>query len=59
MTDEKKTPREVRVKPTSHRPTKADMEEPVIIRKQDGSAPSPEELARSLGPVKLIEDPDA
>ena len=58
MTD-KLAPREVRVKPMSYRPSKADMEEPVVIRKQDGSAPSPEELARSLGPVKVVVDPEA
>ncbi len=56
---DKQEPREVRVKPMSYRPTKADMEEPVVICKADGSAVSPEELARSLGPVKLVEDPDA
>ena len=59
MTDNRRTPREVQVKPQSYRPTKAEMEEPVVIRKADGSAVSPEELARSLGPVKLVEDPDA
>ena len=58
MTD-KPAPREVRVKPMSYRPTKADMDEPVTVRKADGSPASPEELARSLGPVKLVEDPEA
>ncbi len=56
---EKAAPREVRVKPMSYRPIKAEMEEPVVIRKADGSPVSPEELARSLGPVKLVEDQGA
>lgn len=56
---DKPTVREVRVKPMSYRPTKAEMNEPVSIRKADGSAVSPEELARSLGPVKVVVDPEA
>ena len=56
---EKPAPREVRAKPMSYRPTKAEMEEPILIRKADGSSPSPEELAKSLGPVKLVEDSEA
>ncbi|MDE0270131.1 MAG: hypothetical protein OXP11_02895 [Gammaproteobacteria bacterium] len=57
MSDDKPT---VRVKPHSHQPSKAELEEPVIIRKPDGSVPTPEELARvALRPMKVIEDPEA
>ena len=51
---------DVRVKPHSYQPSKAEKEEPVIIRKQDGAAPSPEELARvALRPMNIVEDADA
>ena len=57
MTDDEPT---VRVKPHSYQPSKAELEEPVIIRKPDGSAPSPEELARgALRPMNIVEDSDA
>lgn len=50
----------VRVKPHAYQPSKAELEEPVIIRKADGSAPSPEELARvALRPMKIVEDHEA
>ena len=52
--------REVRVKPHSYQPTKAELEEPFLIRKADGTMPTPEELARvALAPARIIEDPDA
>ena len=52
--------REVRVKPHGYQPTKAELDEPFVIRKADGSVPTPEEFARvALAPVRLIEDPDA
>ena len=51
---------EVRVKPHSYQPSMAELEEPVVIRKPDGSAPTPEELARvALRPMKIVEDPEA
>jgi hypothetical protein len=51
---------EVRVKPHSYQPTKAELEEPFVIRKPDGTMPTPEELARTaLRPVIVVEDPDA
>ena len=65
MADEAREPREiersaVRVKPHSYQPSKAEMEEKIVIRKPDGSAPSPEELARvALRPMSIVEDPDA
>ena len=50
----------VRVKPHSYQPSKAELEEPVVIRKADGSVPTPEELARAaLRPMKIVEDPEA
>ena len=55
----KRKPREVRVQPMSYSPTKVEMEEPIVIRKPDGSVPTPDELAKALGPVKLVKDPDA
>ena len=51
---------DVRVKPHSYQPSKAELEEPVVIRKADGLVPTPEELARrALRPMKVIEDPEA
>ncbi|MCY4461648.1 MAG: hypothetical protein OXC26_14825 [Albidovulum sp.] len=50
----------VRVKPHSYQPSKAELNEPIVIRKRDGSVPSPEELVRTaLRPMKVVEDPDA
>ena len=52
--------REVRVKPKTYQPRKADLEEPFVIRKADGTMPTPEELARvALAPARIVEDPDA
>lgn len=57
MTDDRPT---VRVKPHSYQPSKAELEEPVVIRKADGSVPTPEELARAaLRPMNVVEDPEA
>ncbi|MCY4460235.1 MAG: hypothetical protein OXC26_07550 [Albidovulum sp.] len=50
----------VRVKPHSYQPSKAELNESIVIRKRDGSVPSPEELVRTaLRPMKVVEDPDA
>ncbi len=52
--------REARVKPHSYQPSKAEREEPFVIRNPDGSMPTPEEFARAaLRPVKVVEDPEA
>lgn len=52
--------REVRVRPHSYQPKKAELEEPVAIRKKDGTMPTPEELAKgALGQVKIVEDSEA
>lgn len=62
MTDGPKDPveitrRTVRVKPNRYQPTKAELEESIVIRKADGTMPTPEELAHiALAPVTLIED---
>ena len=57
MPDDKPT---VRVKPHSYQPSKAELEEPVVIRKADGTAPSPEEVARvALRPMNIVENPEA
>lgn len=56
MSDDKPT---VRVKPHSYQPSKAELEENIVIRKPDGSVPSPEELARAaLRHMNIVEDPD-
>ena len=53
-------PRTVRVKPHAYQPSKAELEEPVVIRKPDGSVPTPEEIARvALRPMNIVEDPEA
>ena len=53
-------PREVRVKPHTYQPGKAELNAPVAIRKPDGSAPTPDELAEAvLRPVRIVEDSDA
>ena len=50
----------VRVKPHSYQPSKAELEEVVVLRKPDGSVPTPRELVRAaLQPVNVIEDPEA
>ena len=65
MTDEPKPPspikrRPVRVKPHSYQPSKTELEENIVVRKPDGSSPTPEELARAaLRPMKIVEDPEA
>ena len=52
--------REVRLKPHAYQPTKAELNEPVVIRQADGSVPMPEELVRiALSQVRVIEGPDA
>ena len=59
MTDEFARP-DVRVKPHSYQPRKAELEEPVAIHKADGSVPTPEEFARvALRPVNVVADPEA
>ena len=51
------TPPTVHVKPHSYQPTKAELEEPFVIRKPDGSVPTPCELIRAaLRPVNLVEN---
>ena len=48
------------VKPHSYQPSKAELEKPFVIRKPDGSIPTPGELVRAaLRPVNVIEDPEA
>lgn len=64
MTDESKARgvprREVRVRPHRYQPTKAEMEEPIDLRKPDGTRPTVDEVvAAAFGPVKIVEDPDA
>ena len=47
-------PREVRVKPHSYQPSKAEKDGPVKIEA------TPEQLARAvLRPVRIVEDPNA
>ncbi len=50
----------VRLKPNAYQPSKAELDEPVIIRKRDGSIPSPEEFVRiALRPMTIKGDDDA
>ncbi len=50
----------VRVRPFSYQPSKHELEEPVILRKPDGSAPTVDEVVSAVQrPVKVVEDPDA
>ena len=52
--------RTVRVKPHSFQPRKAELEAPIDIRKPDGTAPTPDELAEAvLRPVRIVEDSEA
>ena len=54
MSDDRETPRDVRVKPHSYQPSKAELEEPVKIDA------TPEKLARvALRPMNIVEDPEA
>ena len=50
----------IRIKPSSYQPTKAELEEVIILRNPDGSRATPEQVARAvLEPVNIIIDPDA
>lgn len=50
----------VQVKPHSYQPSKAELEEPFVIRRPDGSIPTPAELVLgALRPVNVVEDPEA
>ena len=50
----------VRVKPNRYQPTKAEMNEPVVLRKPDGSVPTPEEVIRAaFQPARVVVDSDA
>ena len=50
----------VRVKPHTYQPSKAELEEPIILRKPDGSRPTVDEVLDAvLAPVKVVEDMDA
>ena len=48
-------------KPASeHQPSKAEMDDPIILRKPDGSMPTIDEVADAvLRPVKVVEDQGA
>ena len=53
-------PRTVRVKPRTYQPSKAEMEEAVVIRKADGSRPTVDEfMDAAFRPVQIVEDRDA
>ena len=52
--------REVRVKPHDYQPTKAELNEPFVVRKADGTMPTPEEFAQiALAPARIVEDQNA
>ncbi len=55
-----KPKRVVRVKPHSYQPSKAELEEPIIPRKPDGSRPTVDEVVDAvLRPVRVVEDENA
>ena len=45
---EKPKPRTVELVRSTYRPSKAELEEPIELRKPDGSRPSPDELVRAV-----------
>ncbi len=51
--NDKPVRREVRVKPDDYEPTEAEMNEPIRIDA------TPDQLARMLGPARVVKDPDA
>lgn len=52
-----KPPRTVRLKPNRYQPSKAQLEEEIVLRKPDGTPPTPQELARAvLQPVNVVRD---
>ena len=54
-----KPTRTVRLKPASYKPSKAEMDELIILRSPDGSRQTPEDVARAIvRPVRIIRDPD-
>lgn len=60
MSNTKEERQKVRVKPHSYQPSRADMDDPIIIRNPDGSVPTESEfVSRVLRPMKIEEDPDA
>lgn len=60
MKDSTDTRPQVRIKPRGYQPSKADLEEPFLIRRADGTVPTPEEVARvALQPMRIVEDPEA
>ena len=52
--------RTVRVRPHSYQPSKAEREEPMVLRNPDGSRPTVDELVEAaFGPVEVVEDSEA
>ena len=48
---------QIKVKPHSYQPSKAELEETIDLANPDGSIPSPDELAtRLLQAVKIVSD---
>ena len=59
MTKQKPKPT-VRVKPQTYQPSKAELEESIILRKPDGSRPTVDEVLDAvLRPVRIVEDENA
>ena len=51
--------RTVHLKPTSYKPSKAELDEPIILTNPDGSRPTPGDVAHAIvQPVRIIRDPD-
>lgn len=50
----KETPRPVNLVRSEYQPNKAELEEPIDIRRDDGTQPTPEDMARAaLRPVDI------
>lgn len=51
---DKPQPRDITLVRSAYQPSKAEMEKPIEVRKPDGSAPTPEDLAQAvLQPVSI------
>lgn len=50
----KPTPRTIQVRDPKYQPSKAEKEEVIVLRKNDGTSPTPKELAESMRPVEVV-----
>ena len=50
----KLTARTINVRDTKYQPSKAEKEEVIVLRRKDGTPPTPKELAESMRPVEVV-----